>query len=332
MNINRANSTEGAFQWIVDELLYFRGKLYISGWAFHTKYRISEMGYLISESKSEKEIYYEISNYGLESLDVQEHYGDIAINCRFAFHVGIDSPIKSEYVKLVFILENGDSITIENIAKNKLKTDVYHILVSQFFKAISEKTNGIVLEIGSRNRSGVTRRNIIPEHIHYIGMDIINGENVDVIGDTHNLTSSFSSDTFDAVFSMSVFEHLIMPWKVVLEINHVMKTGGIVMITTHQTFPMHDVPWDFWRFSDQAWYGLFNKYTGFEIIDTALGEPASIVAHTTHPVTINLDAQPAYLGSAVLARKISNTQLSWDVETKEIINTVYPSSSVAAHK
>jgi hypothetical protein len=44
-------------------------------------------------------------------------------------------------------------------------------------------------------------------------------------------------------------------------------------------------------------------------------------------VTINLDAQPAYLGSAVLARKISNTQLSWDIETKEIINTVYPSSS-----
>jgi hypothetical protein len=98
MNINCANSTEGAFHWVVDELLYFRGKLYISGWAFHTDYRISEMGYLISESKSEKEIYYEISNYGLESLDVQEHYGDIAINCRFAFHVGIDSPIKSEYV------------------------------------------------------------------------------------------------------------------------------------------------------------------------------------------------------------------------------------------
>jgi hypothetical protein len=34
--------------------------------------------------------------------------------------------------------------------------------------------------------------------------------------------------------------------KVALEMNRIMKTGGLVMLATHQTWPLHEVPWDFW--------------------------------------------------------------------------------------
>lgn len=114
-----------------------------------------------------------------------------------------------------------------------------------------------------------------------------------------------------------------MPWKVVIEINKVLKTNGIVMIFTHQTFPLHDQPWDFWRFSDTAWHGLFNKHTGFEIIETSLCDPVSIVAKNIYAGTLIMDS-PAYVHSMVVAKKISNTKLSWDVPTSSILDTIYP--------
>ncbi|WP_373690468.1 methyltransferase domain-containing protein [Sphingobium sp. DEHP117] len=63
----------------------------------------------------------------------------------------------------------------------------------------------------------------------------------------------FEASSFDAVYSVSVFEHLLMPWKVALEMNRVLRMGGIAYIHTHQTLGLHDMPWDFWRFSDTSW-------------------------------------------------------------------------------
>jgi len=184
--------------------------------------------------------------------------------------------------------------------------------------------NGKVLELGSRNRSGVIRRQLVPDSLHYIGLDILAGDDVDIVGDAHSLSTLFEPNTFDAIFAMSVFEHLLMPWKVILEMNHVMKTGGLVMIATHQTWPLHESPWDFWRFSDQSWRGLFNQYTGFEIIETAMGEPGSILSRILHPATLGIDGQPAYLGSAVLCKKVADTRLSWDVDVAKVLDTMYP--------
>jgi len=100
--------------------------------------------------------------------------------------------------------------------------------------------------------------------------------------------------------------------------------GGLVMLTTHQTWPVHEAPWDFWRYSDSAWHALFNRFTGFEVVETALGSPACVVAQTLLPSTLNLDRQPAYLGSAVLTRKVSTCLLSWDVDLGSVIHTSYP--------
>ena len=102
--------------------------------------------------------------------------------------------------------------------------------------------------------------------MRYVGTDIVAASNVHVVGDAHRLGSMFPKDEFDAVYAAYVFEHLLMPWKVVLELKQ---------------------PWDFWRFSNSAWQALFNADTGFRIVDTALGEPSSIVAHLcTQPLRV----------------------------------------------
>ena len=199
-----------------------------------------------------------------------------------------------------------------------------HGMVAQFQAMLATRAPGHVLEIGSRARSGWTRRDFVPDGWGYTGMDVLDGTNVDVVGDAHELSSLFPAQRFDAVMSFSVFEHLLMPWKVAIELNRVLNLGAIGLVTTHQAWPLHEAPWDFWRFSDQAWRGLFNSMTGFEIIEAHMGEPAYIVPQRTHAVTAWGNGFTAYLASNVLFRKVGDTNLRWDVSTADAVNTSYP--------
>ncbi|MEK7991375.1 MAG: methyltransferase domain-containing protein, partial [Thiotrichaceae bacterium] len=229
-------------------------------------------------------------------------------------------------LQLTVSLSNNKKIHLDRFhAHSLLASDPYHHLQHRFFKGLHDlPENSQVVELGARARSGVTRRELMPKQVKYTGFDILQGPNVDITGDAHQLSQYVKPNTYDAIFSMSVFEHLIMPWKVVLEMNKVLKTGGQVMIAAPHTWPLHDTPWDFWRFSDQAWRALFNEYTGFEIVETALGEPVSIVPYYAHNVVMGLEKQPAYLGSAVIAKKVTDTHLSWDVDASKIVKDMYP--------
>ena len=122
-------------------------------------------------------------------------------------------------------------------------------------------------EIGGRDRSQRTIKEKFP-NAEYVVVDIVAGENVDVVADAHQLSSVFENSSFDFVISASVFEHLLMPWKVALEINKILRPGGSLWISSHQTVGLHDSPWDYWRFSRDSWTGIFNKNTGFEIVAT----------------------------------------------------------------
>ena len=184
---------------------------------------------------------------------------------------------------------------------------------------------GHMLEIGSRAHSGVTRRSLLPAAWDYTGMDVLEGENVDIVGDAHELSSVVRGRHFDAFMSFSVFEHLLMPWKVAIELNRVLSPGAVGFIQTHQTWPVHEDPWDFFRFSDRAWAGLFNPYTGFEIVEAAVGQPTYIVPQRVHAITDFGLAFTGYLTSAVIVRKIAETDLSWPVRVADVIQTTYPS-------
>jgi SAM-dependent methyltransferase len=180
-----------------------------------------------------------------------------------------------------------------------------------------------VLDIGGRARSGLDRSKTFPG-CDVTVIDILAGDNVDVVGDAHELSRHFPANYFDAVYSVSVFEHLLMPWKVVLEINKVLKNNGIGFIFTHQTIGMHDLPWDFFRFSDAAWDSLFNKSTGFKIIDRSLDYPTYVIPFILRQDKLTAEKSAGFEGSSVLFEKISDSSLSWNVGVNEIIATQYP--------
>lgn len=57
-----------------------------------------------------------------------------------------------------------------------------------------------------------------------------------------------------------------MPWVVAIEINKLFEIGGVTYHLTHPAWPLHERPWNFWRFSDDGLRVLFSKPMGFEII------------------------------------------------------------------
>ncbi len=194
------------------------------------------------------------------------------------------------------------------------------------FRLFVEKANKLddsrILEVGSRH-------SLAKSHFsrgEYTGFDIRPGEAVDVVGDVHHLSEKLEQGYFDFVFSLSSFEHFAMPWKAILEINKVMKDGGILFVSTHPAWPPHELPWDFWRYGKGSFNVLLNRKTGFEIIQCSEGLPASIVPYGYEPPMINMHKHPAHLGITALARKIgpSASNLSWDMNITDILDTTYP--------
>ena len=119
-----------------------------------------------------------------------------------------------------------------------------------------------------------------------------------------------------------------MPWKAVVELNKVMSTGGLMYIATHPTWPPHERPWDFWRFSEEGFQVLLNPVTGFEILECSSGLPCSIIPFGTDEPMKGMYMHHAYLGISVIARKIgpSDGRLAWDVGVDEILETAYPTA------
>ena len=110
-----------------------------------------------------------------------------------------------------------------------------------------------------------------------------------------------------------------------VEINKILRIGGIGLIFTHQTIGMHDLPWDFFRFSDNAWHALFNEATGFRIIDKCLDYTQFVLPSIIRNDKIDAEKAAGFEGSVVLFEKTGECNLSWDVEMNQIINTMYPS-------
>lgn len=207
------------------------------------------------------------------------------------------------------------------------EADPYHTLLPEFYGKCGEVRDCSVLEIGSRAVSGITRRHLFPKARRYVGFDIHEGPGVDVVGDAHELSKYFAEATFDAVYSMSVFEHLAFPWKVVLETNKVLKRGGLCYVSTHTVWPPHELPWDFWRFPLAGLKLLFSEPFGFKIVSAQEGLPSRVHSLSIDPPTRGLSGYESPLAVAIVAEKVGDynrDKLRWDVPLSSVLTSIYP--------
>ncbi len=102
-------------------------------------------------------------------------------------------------------------------------------------------------------------KNLFANASSYIGLDIVDGPEVDVVGKAWNLP--FEDNSFDVIISTQVLEHTEKVEKTVSEIQRVLKPGGKLFISAPFAFQEHGAPYDFWRFTQFGLRTLFHEFS-----------------------------------------------------------------------
>lgn len=206
---------------------------------------------------------------------------------------------------------------------------VSHQKWQSYLYELGNKPGLRVLEIGSREVCGPSDARSRFANADYVGFDYYPGNNVDVVGDVHKLSSYFQEDEkFDLIYTSACFEHFAMPWIVATEIAKVLKVGGTLFIETHFSFSSHERPWHFFQFSDMALKVLFSEALGFECIEAGLSNP--IVGRFSSLADEYLRQQPVmglYCHSEYLGKKVREVEnFRWEqLDLSSVVNdTHYP--------
>lgn len=109
-----------------------------------------------------------------------------------------------------------------------------------------------VVDFGSYDVNG-TLKPIFSKH-KYIGLDMSQGPNVDIVCDNSN--TPFENNTIDVVVSSSCFEHDDCFWETFLEMSRIIKEGGYIYINAPSAGDYHGYPGDCWRFYKDSWSAL----------------------------------------------------------------------------
>lgn len=118
---------------------------------------------------------------------------------------------------------------------------------------LDDKKSNLILNLGSGPRR---------LHKDFINLDVVPFPEVDIIADVSALP--FADNSFDAVVSESLLEHVTDPIKVVSEMRRVLRSGGILYASIPFLTPFHASPDDFNRWTKN---GLHHLFSGFDLVD-----------------------------------------------------------------
>lgn len=92
----------------------------------------------------------------------------------------------------------------------------------------------------------------------YVGADMRDGIGVDKILNLHKIDLPLES--VGTVICLDTLEHVEYPHKALEEIHRVLKPNGIVLISSVMLWPIHDYPYDYWRFTPEAFRSLLKPF------------------------------------------------------------------------
>jgi SAM-dependent methyltransferase len=128
---------------------------------------------------------------------------------------------------------------------------------------------GYVLEVGTRRHNPdawwLANRDLVLGD--YVGIDIQQGEGVDVVADVERLPREWTA-RYSGIICSEVLEHVRRPPRAIKEMARCLRPGGALCVTTLFAFPEHGYPDDYWRFSRSA-LAMMLEDAGLERIETA---------------------------------------------------------------
>ena len=181
------------------------------------------------------------------------------------------------------------------------------ILFGRDFLGREEIQGKRVLEVGSIDINGNLRSTVMvlgPRE--YIGVDIEAGKGVDIVCGAEDILERFGKESFDAVISTEMLEH-VRDWKrVVSNIKNIVRPGGIILLTTRSRgFKYHGFPFDFWRFEDED---MKNIFSDFEIQAVQRdGEMPGIMIKAKKPMQFREKDLSAYALYSIVTNKLMTT-------------------------
>ncbi len=156
----------------------------------------------------------------------------------------------------------------------RLRNDIMHKTTYDkmlWFKNIYlNDLNGLnILDIGSLDTTG---KNFNYKSIfdspdwNYVGLDIIDGANVDILVKNIYNINEIEDESYDVVISGQFFEHLEFFWVTMSEIERILKPGGFCCIIAPSGGPKHGVSeHDCYRFYEDGMAALA-RCVDFEIL------------------------------------------------------------------
>lgn len=121
-----------------------------------------------------------------------------------------------------------------------------------------------VLEVGSLDVNGHIRG--LFEGKAYVGLDMRDGPNVDVLLDAHKIKSQFEPEQFDMVICFDTLEHDNKFWVTLENMKWVLKKGGWLLLgVPSRTCPLHGHPSDYWRFMEPAMTEMLQPFEDIHV-------------------------------------------------------------------
>jgi SAM-dependent methyltransferase len=144
---------------------------------------------------------------------------------------------------------------------------IAHVTLERGLARHRDHIRGRVLDIGCGTKP---YRRLFPGATHYYGTEtqrtFTPGSQADVTAFGEALP--FRTGVFDAVICTEVLEHVPEPGDFLREVVRVMRPGGVLLLTTPQTWGLHEEPYDFYRYTKYGLQYLFRK-AGLEMVEVA---------------------------------------------------------------
>ena len=147
-----------------------------------------------------------------------------------------------------------------SLNKHLSRKGVYEFLDSEVSKI---KAGDLVLSIGSGGQVG----DRIKAHAKQVGAqveetDIDPKRNPDFVAD---ICEWNDKDKYDHIFILEVLEHTHNPLSAVENLFISLKLGGRLSLSVPFVFPIHDAPYDFFRFTRHGLVLLFKQFENVDI-------------------------------------------------------------------
>lgn len=119
-----------------------------------------------------------------------------------------------------------------------------------------EEQNLVIIDLGSQDINGTYRPIFENQKWKYVGVDMAAGKNVDVVLADPYHWKELPVASADVVVSGQAFEHIEWFWLTMLQIERILKPGGLCCVVAPAAGPEHRYPVDCWRFYPDGFAAL----------------------------------------------------------------------------